>query len=231
MGRSLDQIEGSLVNTETVQCDFEVRISELESSQAQLQKQVTWLQLQQDDAENRSRRNNIRLRGLPESVKGPELRTTVVGILNGVLERPQMEKMEIDRVHRVKAPRRTVTELIPDVLIRIHLFSLKEDIMRQAWAKGQIEYEGSQLKLLPDLSRGTLKMRAAIKPLLEVIRKVGATYFWGHPFHLKVVKDRETFLLKWPDQLPGLFTFLGCAPIHVSDWIDVLGNSVNYYMN
>lgn len=57
-------------------------------------------------------------------------------------------------------------------------YSLKEDNMRRAWNHGPLHFDGATIQLLPDLSRHTLRMRAMLKPLLEVISTADATYHW-----------------------------------------------------
>lgn len=50
-----------------------------------------------DDGENRSRWNNLRLRGIPEAARGPDLRTMVVAILNQIMDKPPTDELELDR--------------------------------------------------------------------------------------------------------------------------------------
>lgn len=206
-----------------VQAKTDSRVLELENAQALLQKQIMVLQLQQDDSENRSRRNNIRVRGLTEEIPGPELRITVTRIFNKLLNRDSTTDIEMDRVHRVQAPRSAGEGYPRDVLVRVHFYSLKEDIMRRAWDNGPLKYEGSLIKLLSDLSRRTLRMRAIMKPLLEVIRTTAATYHWGHPFHLVIVRNGKSFTLRHYDQLMELFSFLEVPPVQVPDWLSESG--------
>ncbi|XP_018426331.1 PREDICTED: von Willebrand factor A domain-containing protein 5A-like [Nanorana parkeri] len=76
-------------------------IDALEATQAAHRSHLQQLQLRVEDGENRSRRNNIRLRGIPEATQGPHLHATVTAILNSVLGKPPTEPIELDRVHRV----------------------------------------------------------------------------------------------------------------------------------
>lgn len=109
-----------------------------------------------------------------------------------------------------------------DVLCRVHYYKVKDLILRKAWHRGPIDYDGASIQLLPDLSRATLGMRRAVRPLLAAIRESGATYTWGFPFHVQVKKENRQFILKSPDQLPELFLFLGSDPIPVPNWLDAL---------
>lgn len=79
------------------------------------------MQLQMEDAENNSRRNNIRLKGIHEATMGADLRILVAAILNQLLSDPP-SVIEIDRVHRVPASRAASQETPRDVLCQVHYF-------------------------------------------------------------------------------------------------------------
>lgn len=93
--------------------------------------------------------------------------------------------------------------------------------MRQAWKHGSLEYEKVLVTLLPDMSRLTLAMRRAIKPLLEVILQAHATYRWGHPFDVITTKGSNQFILRSPSDLPQCFAFLEITPLDVTDWLSL----------
>lgn len=61
-------------------------VQTLQSSNSDLNDQVVQLHLLHDDLENRSCRQNIRLRGVPKSVPQSELRATVANIFNRYLD-------------------------------------------------------------------------------------------------------------------------------------------------
>lgn len=95
------------------------------------------------DLENRGRRNNIRLRGIPESVSPTNLKPTVELVLNSYLNRRSEDAIELDRVHRVAGGRSSKLGQPRDVLCRVHFFATKEAIMRAAWEKGPYQLEGA----------------------------------------------------------------------------------------
>ncbi|XP_018407835.1 PREDICTED: uncharacterized protein C16orf59 homolog [Nanorana parkeri] len=68
--------------------------------------------------------------------------------------------------------------------------SQKEEIIRQAWRHGSSDFDGATIRIMPDLSRHTLRMRRLVRPLLDQIRSASATYRWGHPFHLIIYYKR-----------------------------------------
>lgn len=175
------------------------------------------LQLSVDDGENRSCRNKT-ARPTRSHLWG-DLRATVTAIFNR-LDKPPTAELELDWVHRVQGPIGEDALSPRDVLARVHFYTVKEEIMRQAWVKGPVDFDGAAVHLFPDLLRFTLRMRGMLRPLLDAIRNAGATYRWGHPFHLAMLKGGGSFILRWPDQLSDLFTFLESLAIPIPDWLD-----------
>lgn len=228
--QQVDTVEERVTVLESSSSTTDTRIASLEAGQQAIRRQLVEVQLRLDDGENRSRRNNLRLRGIPEATMGPDLRTTVIALLNQVLGKPPASEMELDRVHRIPGPRVTpsatrdpaATDPPRDVLCRVHFFTIKEEILRLAWEKGPIDFDGALIRIFPDVSRQTRAMRGLMRPLLEVIREAEATYRWGHPFHLIVRRRGTEFHLRTPDQLPSLFDFLNKPAVNVPNWFDYL---------
>lgn len=78
--------------------DHSDRITEMQSVISTLQKQVVQLDAKCEDLEGRSRRNNIRLVGLPEGVEGSHPVDFVSQLLQNLLH--LQEKPLLDRAHR-----------------------------------------------------------------------------------------------------------------------------------
>lgn len=151
------------------------RVKDLEQSRETQAATAVDLQLHLEDLEDRSRRNNLRLRGIPEATGAEDLEATVLAILQGVLDTPQTS-IELDRVHRTLGPRPSDPDRPRDVLCRVHRYTQKDLVLRKAWERGEVMFDGAEIKILPDLSRATLQRRAMLKPILELARGLGCTY-------------------------------------------------------
>lgn len=114
-------------------------------------------QLQLEELDDRSRRNNVRLRGLSENVDQGSLSDKVRGIFHVLLGDVASVTMELDRVHRALGSKSTNPNRPRDVICRLHYFSQKEIILRTAWEVGTIELDDIHVKILPDLSKATLQ--------------------------------------------------------------------------
>lgn len=129
------------------------------------------------------------------------------------------EPVKIDRVHRSSGPKWKDLSHPRDIICRLHHYSIKDAVIQRAWQAGTIRYEGTDIKILPDLSRAALQRRTLLQPLLDPLRAQGNTYRWGYPFHLLVHRGDATFTLYGPEDLPHLFEFLDMAPIEVPNWM------------
>ncbi|XP_040297555.1 uncharacterized protein LOC121008885 [Bufo bufo] len=171
-----------------------------------------------DDIENRSRRNNERIRGLPESTKMEDLIPTLQGLFNTILERPVSEWMEIDRAHRTLAPINPDPSKPIVVNCHLHYFSVKEEIMRKARTFSTIDFDGATLTIMQDLSCFTLAQRRVLKPMLDLLRANNLLYTWGFPFQLVVRKNGQCIELRGPKDLPLFIAALDLPMIQLPDW-------------
>lgn len=80
------------------------------------------------DLEDRSRRNNIKIRGIPESVKPQELNAFLTNILKEVVPEAQVTDLIIDLIYRL--PKHIPDNLHRDTISRIHFFHIKEKLLK-----------------------------------------------------------------------------------------------------
>uniref|UniRef100_A0A803K9Z1 L1 transposable element RRM domain-containing protein n=1 Tax=Xenopus tropicalis TaxID=8364 RepID=A0A803K9Z1_XENTR len=190
--------------------DLEKRLDDITDYTHQVDKDITTLYAQieqiqyaQEDAENRSRRNNIRLHGIPETAT--DLEPLLTDMFQGLLPDTPPERLEMDRAHRALRPKPSPEERPRDVIVRMHFYRVKAAILEAVRPTGEVEIEGHKIALYPDIAPSTLARRREFKPLTELLRQHKITYRWGYPFSLQAshqnrtitirnLKDRERFL-------------------------------------
>lgn len=92
-----------------------------------------------DDLENRSRRYNFRIRGLPESIIDVILVTH--DLMKALFLNIPSHCLELDRVHRSLGPPRK--DGSPrDIIVKPHFYTVKEAIMKQSGTLPQVSYQG-----------------------------------------------------------------------------------------
>lgn len=150
---------------------------------ATLEEQHIELQVKQEDLENRGRRNNIRLRGIPPGAEGADIMSFVADLLHEIQGDDDTSSPALDRAHRV-APPSGRPGLVPDILARVHFFVEKEAILKAARDKPELLYKGKPIQLFQDLAPLTLQCRRAFRPITDKLRDLNIRYQWGHPFAL-----------------------------------------------
>lgn len=158
-----------------------------------------------EDLDNRSRRHNLRLRGLTESVDTEHLQSEVIGIFNNVLNRPKDTPITMERIHRALRPKGKDLDPPRDVICCIVDYQLKEEILRRARTMTPLLYHGKEFRIFQDLSSITLQRRRELKPLLEILRTKGIIYRWKFPFGLAASVHGRSALLRVPEDLKLLF--------------------------
>lgn len=226
---SLQQTTTSLANTvqeHSIQQDSLVqKMSGMEARQNRMEEKMRFMQLQMEDLEDRNRRNNVRIKGFPEHVPPYMLHDAILTVFKQLLGDMPPEKLELDRIHRAPGQRFSDSSRPRDVLCRVHFFNTKDSIVNKAWKKKNVEFEGTKIQILPDLSRNTLRRRAIMKPMLQKIVQADATYKWGYPLHLIVKKNNCSYPIFSPSDVPSVLHELGIPPFQPEDWLRELEDS------
>ncbi|KAM9330149.1 uncharacterized protein PAF06_009885 [Gastrophryne carolinensis] len=102
---------GDRTNTLEERVDEIVTVLESsESAAGAVRDEVTLLQQKLEDLENRSRRENVRIRGLPEFME--DIPSTVTALLQELLPSIPVDRLELDRAHRALGPRRPGLDIL-----------------------------------------------------------------------------------------------------------------------
>lgn len=171
-----------------------------------------------EDLDNRGRRHNIRVRGVPENGDPGHLQQTICAIFNNLIDRPTDSPIEMERAHRALRPPPRDNEPPRDVVCCIVNFPLKEEILRKARERGRIIHNGSEIKLFQDLSQITLQNRRALRPLLELLRARNIQYRWKFPFALSASARGRSAILRTPEDIPMFCEQLDLPRVDLPEW-------------
>lgn len=171
-----------------------------------------------EDLDNRGRRHNIRIRGVPELADQNPIEQTAAAIFNDLLDRPPDSPIDFERAHRALRPRGRDTDPPRDIICCLVNFPLKEAILKKAREKNRVLFNGNEIKLFQDLSNITLQQRRALRPILDQLRTRGIPYRWKFPFCLSASWRGHTALLRTPDDLQSFCDTLNIPSIDVPEW-------------
>ncbi|CAH2299448.1 Hypothetical predicted protein [Pelobates cultripes] len=168
-----------------------------------------------EDLDNRGRRCNIQVKGVPETDGEENAEELLSGLFRAILQQEAPPCFKFDRAHRAMRPR-TLEEGPRDLICCLHSYQLKEAIMRKARGRPTWPYMGTQVALYQDLSPLMLDARRALLPVTTLLRDRGIQYKWGFPFALMIQSQEGWTAACHPDEIPGL---LEGPPTPVPDWI------------
>lgn len=133
-----------------------------------------------DDLENRSRRYNFRLLGLPEKVK--EVQPAIWALIKALIPDIPDHRLELYRTHR--ALKLLCSGDLPrDIIVKPHFYTVKEEVIKRLYAAENLTFQGQPIQIFADLSPYTLQKWRTLKPLLQVLTQNEITYRHRHNLH------------------------------------------------
>lgn len=175
--------------------DFATSHNEVIDSHNSVADDIAALKAKVADLEDRSRRNNIKLRGVPESVAPADIPAYVRALIQATLPSCSSQELEIDRAHRVPRPRHLDESVPRDILARVHFFSVKEKLMNFSRLNGGLPAPYHHVAIYADLSAATLQLRRALQPITSALRSSKIQYRWGFPVRLMIRHKDATFVI------------------------------------
>ncbi|XP_030076351.1 pleckstrin homology domain-containing family H member 3 [Microcaecilia unicolor] len=152
---------------------------------------TTQIEIQQlteklEDLENRSRRRNLRFRGLPEVPLYQDCEATIKKLVVALLAEAGVvipeDEIKLERTHRTLGPLRG--NYPKDIIACFENFKLKEQVLKTARTAQNFKWDTYEIAIFQDLASATLKCRAALKPVTMKLREMGIKYRWRYPFAL-----------------------------------------------
>lgn len=175
------------------------RLTALEKAHQSLTADHKKLQEKCIDLENRSRRQNIRIIGIPETAENNKPTDFVAKFLSKILGEDNFDgPILVDRAHRSLAPRPRIGERPRPIIARLHYYSDKEKIMSLSRTKGQLFFEKSPVHIFPDMSPEVGRQRAAFNQVKTKLRNAGIQYRMFFPAKLEITANGNKMIFNDP---------------------------------
>lgn len=164
--------------------DVEPRLASLASENAKLKAKII-------DLEGRSRRNNIRILGLPENIEGSQPTVFFSQLLLDVLGTEVLASPpELDRAHRTLAARPGPQGRPRAVLICFHRFQTRELVVRAARKmRGKLTYNGHPIHIFEDYTPEVVEQRAQYRDIMKKLYNLGFKPALRYPAKLSIVAE------------------------------------------
>lgn len=185
-----DSLGQKMTNMEEALSDHSDRIVALESACARLQSENVQLKDKVEDLESRSRRNNLRVVGIPEKLEGADPVKFMSDFFMEVLGANFFSSPPLlDRAHRIGPPRPSEEPGTPRprvFIVRFHYYTDKERILRRKRDTQQLKYSGQNVYIFPDMTASLAKKRAAFAGVKRSLHQKQVKFALLFPARLRV---------------------------------------------
>lgn len=209
LSREIRELGQRTADLETRVDDIELTLQEHAQEQAALREENMTLLSRLEDAENCSRRSNLRLRGIPEVVE--DIQSFATALFQELCPSIPIECLEFDRIHRALT-RRQQDGPPRDIIIKLHFFRTKEQLLTAARNKDALQFQNHNYQLFSDLAPLTIAKRRAMKPQLQILIQHQIKYTWRFPFSLQFTYQGQQHSSTTPESLQRLLETLHLSP-------------------
>lgn len=147
-----------------------------------------WMCAKLADLEDRSRRKNVKLRGVPETILPADLPRYAKELMHLVIPEASLRDVIIDRIQRIAKPSHLAASVPRDVLMRVHFYHTKEKLLMGLRAKSPLPSPYTGIQLFPDLSKYTLQLN----PITKGLQNHKLQYKWRYPATILIVHNGQT---------------------------------------
>lgn len=161
--------------------------------------QIAALLLKTDDFENRLRRNNVRLIGVPEKAEGSNPGDFFEQWLARVIGRERLSPLyAVERAHRV--PTRMLPPGAPPrpVLVRVLHYKDRDAILRAARDLPELAIDNSRISIFPDFSAEVQRRRMQFTAVKKRFRDLQIPYAMLYPARLRVTALGQSHFFDTP---------------------------------
>ena len=199
------EAEGRIAAVETSTTSMDAKIKALE-------KQVREMAEHIDDLDNRGRRCNIRVVGLPENSEGTRSVKFFEEWIPGYLQMDtKAGRVKLDRAHRSQAPIPGPNQRPRPVVIKFHNFTDKQRVMDAARNIGSdgSQHKGPKVSFFNDYSTTVVRRRKAFDEAKARLRRMKMDYALLYPATLKIMVNGSPKKLYTPEEAAAFIDSLG----------------------
>uniref|UniRef100_A0AAZ1Y238 L1 transposable element RRM domain-containing protein n=1 Tax=Oreochromis aureus TaxID=47969 RepID=A0AAZ1Y238_OREAU len=184
----LDKVNTRLNEVETRVAEHEDKLQNTDEILLEILTIQEKLQTKLTSLEAYSRRESLRIYGVPEGVESgaPSMAHFVEKLLRENLAIPPSTSLQIQRAHRA------ISSLPPDgsqprsILVKFLSFTVKEEVLRLAWQKRDFMLNSSKINLDNDFPSEIMVMRKEYAEARKVLKEKNLRFRTLYPTHLKV---------------------------------------------
>ncbi|CAH2225024.1 Hypothetical predicted protein [Pelobates cultripes] len=167
-----------LHDTEISTAAHEVRINSLESELTKTKNDLIQTQHHVAAMEDHRRWNNVKIRGLAESVTTAEIHHLIRRVLSRLFMPKQAKARLLEGCYRLPQPQANSQQTSRDVIVRFQHSPDKQAFLSAVRITTPYQFEGHSLLFYPDISRATMTWWRSMRPPTTVRMQHSR---WGAP--------------------------------------------------
>lgn len=192
VNKKLSEIGAEVKNTGVRIEEVETRMAEMEEWSVTAKDTLLLALKEQErivskltDLETRSRRNNLRIFGIPEGEEGDNACEFLEKFIKSELQLPDID-LKIQRCHRSLGPKPPPQAAPRSMVAYFLLYKTKDLVLSSAWKKKEIHINGKRVYFDHDYPAEVVKKRKEYAPLRKMLKKRGLRFHTPAPAKLRV---------------------------------------------
>jgi len=196
---TITEMETALSTQSDSVANLELEVAGLRSELTSITAEHGALQAAVEDLVSRSKRQNLRVIGLPEDIEGNNPRQFMADLFKEVAaEALTNSTPELDRAHRSLRPK--PRQGSRPVIVRFHRYIDKGKVLLWAKAHRNVAYRGHNIKFYEDFSATVAKKRAAFNQMKALLFKKEIRFGMIFPARLRVTFNGVSHTFDSPEQ-------------------------------
>lgn len=196
---TIREMETSLTDHSDRITQLEQDVSGLQSDLGSVLKENAGLKMKLEDLESRSKRQNVRVLGLPEGLEEKDARAYMAAMFTCLLGDLLSGPPELDRAHRSLQPKPRPGDPPRPMIVRFHRYVEKEAVLRWAKSHKDSSYNGHKIKIFEDFSAAVARSRAAFNPVKGRLYRRGVRFGMLFPARLRVTHNNREYVFNSPE--------------------------------
>ncbi|KAG7522442.1 hypothetical protein JOB18_022344 [Solea senegalensis] len=196
MMEAIKDIKGELLSHSRRIGEVEESVSLVEDDAAALQQKVGLLTSKIQDQEDRARRPNLRLVGLPEKTEGPDMCNFLENCLPRTLGETLTPAPVIERAHRIGQVNPNRPSTSRTIVMKLLNYRDRQKILRAARRLKEVRYENHRISFYPDLSAETRQLQRQFDGIKAQLRALNIRYGMLYPAHLVIKHNDQRLIFK-----------------------------------
>ena len=187
-------VEGEVTELKPVQQQLQAQMSSLTTRVQTLEKRA-------EDAEGRSRRNNVRIVGLPEKTEGGDTVKYLENWMQTQVAPGELSQFfALERAHRVPTQAPLPGRPPRPIVAKLLFFKDRDLLLQKARENGPYLIENAKVTMFPDFTLAVQNKRGTFLEVKREMRNMGLTYALIFPAKLRVAHDGKVNVFMNPTE-------------------------------